>query len=568
MAREIHYEIFARQGSRGGWRMIEVRSERDSALDLARELMADGRATGVKVVKETFNDDSGEYLTLKIFEDGHNQFKTLPAQEDMPNALPCFKPDDLYSYHARATITRLLSDYLARNKLTVTELGHRADALEKFEATGTVLQHAIQRVAVAQAASTTTPVQQIVKRLLELTNQAMQRVYRDSRKGVFVRIEAEGFNALAAKLANQPDGGYLLNGALALYLREAKGWDDKLVRLLTVIERADGDGKALLLASIDAIVAEVLSGSAALHELIGPRENFGGQLSSLVDLFLGIEPQGERAGLIALTKHFAADDLPEARTAIAARLMAEFKSVKRLAPASLFEEFQTLRRIADRLVRGIGKYLSHEDLVAAVTLRSKRLVTHETLGEHIADAASPEEKLSRLMFVEENIVGAENKRKLATFIVPLITAPFFESHFQNQKVPVLSRLKALAALQLRVRRSGLQEDQRREIECLLDKLGCEVEARSKVLETLIANAAGPVERARALLTLCTGEVLTEGRLAAKARELVLAQLAKPGFLTGYTAQARCDAQAAVGELMDLLGKAGISAETGLKSIAA
>ena len=568
MAREIHYEIFARQGSKGGWRMFEVRSERDSALELAKELMADGRATGVKVVKETFNDDSGEYLTLKIFEDGHNQFKSVPAQEDMPNALPCFKPDDLYSYHARATMTRLLADYLARNRLTVTELSHRADALEKLEATGTVLQHAIQRVAVAQAASTTRPVQQIVKSLIELTNAAMQRVYRDGRKGAFARVEADGFNALAAKLSNEVDGPYLLNGALALYLRESKGWDEKLLRLLTVIERADGAGKPLLLCSIDAIVAEILSGSAALHELIGSHENFGAQLSALADLFLGIEPQGERAGLIALTRHFAADDLPEARTAIAARLMAEFKSVKRLSPNSLFEEFQTLRRIADRLVRGIGKYLSHDDLVAAVTLRSRRLVTHETLGEHIGDAATPEEKFVRLMFVEENIVGAENKRKLATFIVPLVTSPAFESHFQNQKVAVLSRLRALAALQSRVRRSGLQEDQRREIECLLDKLGCEVEARCKVLETLIANAASPVERARALLALCTAEVFTEGRLAAKARELVLAQLAKPGFLSGYTAQARCDAQAAVGELMDLLGKAGISAETGLKSIAA
>ena len=64
-------------------------------------------ATGVKVVKETHNNETGDYLTLKIFEDGHNQFKSTPAQEDAPHALPCFKPDDLYSYHARATISRI-----------------------------------------------------------------------------------------------------------------------------------------------------------------------------------------------------------------------------------------------------------------------------------------------------------------------------------------------------------------------------------------------------------------------------------------------------------------------------
>ena len=163
MAREIHYEVFRRVGAKGGWTLHEVVSTRDGAITMAQELMAAEKATGVKVVKETYNDDTGDYLTLKIFEEGHNQVKVEPAQEDAPHALPCFKPDDLYSYHARATMSRLLADYLSRNKITITELIHRADMLEKLEATGTVYQHAIQKVAVAQAASTTTPEQQIVK---------------------------------------------------------------------------------------------------------------------------------------------------------------------------------------------------------------------------------------------------------------------------------------------------------------------------------------------------------------------------------------------------------------------
>ena len=85
----------------------------------------------MKVVKETYNEETGDYLSLKIFEDGHNKVKLAPAQDDVPHALPCFKPDDLYSYHARKTIARLIPDFLARNKVTVTELGHRADLLDR-----------------------------------------------------------------------------------------------------------------------------------------------------------------------------------------------------------------------------------------------------------------------------------------------------------------------------------------------------------------------------------------------------------------------------------------------------
>ncbi len=577
MAQSVHYEIFARQGAKGGWQMLDVRTRREQALEFAQGLMADEKATGVKVVKETYNDETGDYLSLKIFEDGHNQMKVQPAQEDVPHALPCFKPEDFYSYHARATIVRLIADFLARNKLTLIELSHRADMLEMLEATGTLLQHAIQKVAVAQASSTTTPVAQIIKSLNELTTKSFHRVYRDERNHYFPVVQAGGFGALATKLADQTDGLYVLNGAIAKYLRDAKGWDEKVLRLLSLMGEApaEGPGRQLLLSSIDALIAEVLTGSAALHELIGPQEDLGQALMSLVQLFLGqaAENSSAQAGLIALTKHFSDDDLPEARTAIANRIMAEFKSAKRLCPTSLEDEFKTLRQIANRLVLGVGKYLSHEDLIGAFTLRSKRLVTHETLGEHMSGANLPDEKLERLLFIEENIIGAENKRLLATFVAPVITSSTFEAHFLNAKMPALGRLQRLAQLQLRVRRTGFQENQRQELCDLLDKRALDVEARAKIFESIDGKPVSHVEKATTILRLCTTGMLTEGKLMARARELVVGYLGRPGFLTAYIAQgaqagvAR-NADEAMAELMAVLDKAGITAETGLRNIAA
>src|ERR1700749_3323717 len=101
MAREIHYEIFRRSGAKGAWTLHDVNNRRETALDVAKQLMAEEKATGVKVVKETYDDTTGDFQTLKIFEDGHNKVKVDVAVEDAPHALPCFKPDDLYSYHAR-----------------------------------------------------------------------------------------------------------------------------------------------------------------------------------------------------------------------------------------------------------------------------------------------------------------------------------------------------------------------------------------------------------------------------------------------------------------------------------
>lgn len=573
MGRQIHYEVFRRVGAKGGWTMHEVTSTRELAITMAQELMASEKATGVKVVKETYNDDTGDYLTLKIFEEGHNQVKVEPAQEDAPHALPCFKPDDLYSYHARATMSRLLGDYLARNKITITELIHRADMLEKLEATGTLYQHAIQKIAVAQAASTTTPVQQIVKSLNELTTQAFNRVYRDQRKGLFPDPRPEQFAELAVKLYGQGDAAYIFNAALAHHLKEAQGWDEKVLMLITIMGSApkeDGPRK-LVLSSVDAILAEILNGSAALHELMGRSENLAGALNNLVALFLGKAPEDAKSGLAALTQNFAADSLPEARTAVANRIVAEFKSNKRLCPDSMVDELKALRSIANRIVMGVGKYLSHEDLVAAFTLRSKRLVTQESLGSYIIEAA-PDEKIERILFVEDNIIGVENKRQLASYVMPILTSAQFDSHFHNPKLPLVSRLQRLAQLQARVRRCGFVDVTREEISVKMDSLAVMMEARGKLFDSIAARP-NPVEKAQTLLRLVTGGVLTEGALSSRARDMILGCLSQPGFLSGYIASqakdgAVPDSEKTMAELMETLGKAGITPETGLKSIAA
>jgi hypothetical protein len=243
----------------------------------------------------------------------------------------------------------------------------------------------------------------------------------------------------------------------------------------------------------------------------------------------------------------------------------------------MVEELKALRSIANRIVLGIGKYLSHEDLINAFTLRSKRLVVQEALGQYIAEAG-PDEKIERILFVEDNIIGTENKRQLSTYIMPILNSAAFENHFNNSKIPLVQRLQRLTQLQARVRRSGFVDVTRDEIAVKMDALAVQMEARGKLLESIEARPCSQVEKVQTLLRLATGGILTEGILATRARELILGHLSEPGFLTGYLAAQTKDAAAKGGaapdseklmsELMENLGKAGITAETGLKNIAA
>lgn len=571
MAQQIHYEIFRRRGASGSWSLVEARDRREDALKFAESLIT-GDAICIKVSKETYTEETGDYLSLTIFEHGEKKTKSKAVQDDLPES-PCFRPDDLYSYHARKTIASLIPDFLSRHKVTVIELGHRPDLLERLEATGTVLQHAIQRVAVAQAASGENKLAKIIRSLHDLTTQTMHRVYRDAEKKRFVTVAPGGFLALAEKHAAVPDGQYLLNGSIALYLKDTNGWDDKVNRLLMLIEEAAGEtpGAKLLFLCVDNLISEVLGGSAGLRELIGAKENNGAAVMALVKLFLGREPDETegRDGLIALTKQFKADNLANARIAIALRILSEIKSFKRLCPDSVENEFKMLRQIANLVVAGVGKYLSHEDLISAFVLRSQRLITAEALAPYL-NGVSPDVKLERILFVEENIIGVENKRRLADYVTPVITGANFESHFQSATVPVLQRLQQLCALQVRVQRSGFQEKQRTQICDALDKVAANVETRARLLETIDRKSVSHIDKAVALLRLVNANALTAPRLSAKARQMIIGYLGQPGFLAGYIGQAaqNGDNATAMAGLMENLAKAGIPPEVGLKAIAA
>jgi hypothetical protein len=105
----------------------------------------------------------------------------------------------------------------------------------------------------------------------------------------------------------------------------------------------------------------------------------------------------------------------------------------------------------------------------------------------------------------------------------------------------------------------------------MDRLAFNVAASAKLFEGLDARATSHVEKATTLLKLVLGGFFTEGLLMTKAREMILGYLATPGFLAGYFAglpKAEGDTDKAMAALIAALDKAGITAETGLRSIAA
>ena len=261
---------------------------------------------------------------------------------------------------------------------------------------------------------------------------------------------------------------------------------------------AEGAPRKLVLSSIDAIMAEILSGSAALHELMGQCGKSG----------RGAEPAGRivpgqartkdaKGGLRHCRPAFAADELPEARTAIAGRIVAEFKSAKRLCPDSLVEELKALRRLANTRGDGRGQISQPRRSDRGLHLALQAAGDPGNPRPLYRRCVRPTRRSSGCCSSKKISSASENKRQLASFVTAGAQFRRLREFLPESQSRRSCPPAAPGVLQGRVRRSSFIDVQRQEIADKMDRLACDVaDARQAVRRPGGASNQITVEKAR------------------------------------------------------------------------
>ncbi|MFZ5914971.1 MAG: hypothetical protein ACOY17_12185 [Pseudomonadota bacterium] len=559
---------------RGKWQFHSALESRDAALKQAKELVIG--STAVKVTKETLNPADGNYISVSIFQEGKvTPSSSKPGKTESVESLPCFKPQDLYSYQARKTIARLLQESLNRWKITVLELLHNSGHLERLESSGTILQAAVQKMAIAQSQSGEGSISDRVKFLHKLVSDGMVMVYKDREKNRIPKIRNNDIGALATQLSSDPRREYLLNAAIAAHLQECASWNEKLIKILELISAipaSDDDAlRQFCLKTVDGYVSEILSASSAIKDLVGEQPDLGAMLQTLTDLSCGrlAIDANTLQGSAILNQHFGAGELPDSRTAILRRVLQEIESPKRLTHDALEMEVKLIRRLASRVVQASGNLLPHDEIISAFRIRSERLVSADTMDTYLNAAQHPPEKIERLLFIGDNITGEANKRKLLTMLQAMLKAPAFTDFFQSTQTPLPLRLQLLCALQNRVLKSELEAARKNEIAGFLDDI-CLLVAEKNNLFNRICNGQGSaLSKCLSLLKLAASNILTQGKALERAQKLALSFLGQPGVLKTYLLKSgEASKEARFEELNTMLRDAGIDPMVALPRFAA
>ncbi len=539
---QVHYELFVRRQVGAAWVLDQASEDRGAVLEAAEDLMTAGKVVAVKVCKETLNSETGEFAAVNIFTKGAAETaKPKPPKEQVEPL--CVSPQDLYSGHSRDRISRLLENWLLRNRATTFELLHRADLVEKLEASGVELQHAVQKIAIPEAQARGVTVHSLIRSFQGLIERAIERVLRDARKGVFPNLSQEPFAAAALRVMNESEPAYLLGGAVAGHLAPARTWGDKIGRLLDLADAAPNEPAARTLAFqvLEQPLAEVLGSKTGLADLLGPDLDLGGSLAAMtrlaavksVEMLIGLEPAVARmmppleGAALRLGQWLEAGQFEAVRVAVARNVLKELNGPRRLRPSDPTAEIELLRALAMTLSASAGQGIALDDVQAAFAVRSRMLVTGEFVEAFLGDDRTPRSEAESLVWLVENVTGGANKRQAARWLSASVGSLAYEKDVRFGPDSAAAKLAMLAALQRSASRAGLVEEDLRPILTKLGDLGGQVEAEAKLTAAVSKAKAPAVHRLTLLLRLATGDAGPVGPSADRAKAEALKMLRSP-----------------------------------------
>ncbi|MFN3839055.1 MAG: hypothetical protein ACK4MI_15215 [Brevundimonas sp.] len=553
MAGPIHYEVYVRKTAPASWTLLIATENRKQAIETAEDQLRDRLAVASRVTKETLDPETMEFASLTILTLGAPEPKRKkPVDQAVRPA--CSGPAELYSPHARALIGRVLEEWLKREGVTAFELLHRPDVAERLEAAGVELQHAIQKVAVPESQATGQEVHAVVRHYQKLTEQAMVRLRKAGRDGLFPTLADRSIADQAHRLAGASDRALRMGGIVAGALSDVRGARTRLGVLMDLMDGAPADGppRALVVVAVEQIVAEMLGVRANLSEVLGPSLDQGANLAAIVRMVAPDEMEAllrmdPRLALLTpdvegpaarLGVHLAAGEFPLLAASLARLVTRELTSPRRLRPIDPVGEIDILRLLAMALTASAGRLLTLEEVQAAFVERSKSLVTADFVGAYVNPCPTVLAEAEQLTRLCENVTGGANKRAAARWLGACITSLRFETEMRQAAPggPTPSqKLAVLARLQRSVHAAHLAEHDQAQIAEAIGAVGAHVEADANLIAQIVRAPVAAPQKVTALLKLAAGDAGPSGPSADRARAEAIKLLRAPDVRTALSA---------------------------------
>ncbi len=314
---EAQYEVLVGSGDR--WTIDTIHAAKTVAMARAQALLTSNQHDAVRVTREV-----GGYNEAVIFQQECAPKPKKPITiSSIDDAFVCEGLLDLTAYGARKTTGRVLRKYLDEYGMTALEVLHNHDHLRELRRTERLFDQAIHKVASVQSRALGETAQSRIDTLYRLATQLVDWT-RDalSTERFLTIVNRDGLTSALRAIGtsySEDARPFYICAVLASYFGQARDWRAKLSLAFDLLEkRADAEACVYL----DEVCAEILDGSSAMMEILGPQPDLVSALRSMAQLSAGQFRTSKRgdALLVRFNKlmvHFA---LPETQAVLLERV--------------------------------------------------------------------------------------------------------------------------------------------------------------------------------------------------------------------------------------------------------
>lgn len=540
---EIHYEVQARQGS--SWTILDLFHVEEEATKACDRVWRAGGYKAVRVIREKFDSRKNTFDSIELTYKGR-KFKPSKFDGDSPPVI-CRAPADLYGRESRRLIARLLVEKFSNWQITTTELLHCPKHYYRLDSAGQALQGAVQRAAVAQVKELGETVQQRIKVIYDLIDRAVIRVRRDWESGGVPEIgEASLETVIAALEEKGEEREFLLTAALARDFLNRGRIPEKTSRMIALMDEGHPDW---VMRIADSYLSEFLAAGNVALDFVGSHESLGEALVAIANLARGgvgskqqetedldEDVAAEAAGMprddaALLEGYLKAGLLPVTRRALLGAIARTLTASARLAEGPLVGEMEALSRLVAALGDSTEELLGEITLIDVLEDRCSRFLNPQFVAEYLEDAEGPDQTLRKLLDLEGHCLGRYNKRRIANYILPVLSANENELYFTRAGGNKLDRMRYLAKLQKAIRASGMRDTHKAPMCDKLDNFCAALLKSSDLFHRLDQASNSPLAAAKNLLAMIASDCFTEGAAGSAARTRVKMYLAEPELMT-------------------------------------
>ena len=520
---------------RGSWQVQAVLDRQDAAVEQAHDMHRLEQDNMFKVVRVDFNNGTGEFREREILKVGKQKAGNGRYGEGLDAGPACVKLPELLSPEARRATRRVLRSWLDSVGITPLELMHHPDYLTRLENSGTMLQSAVQRAAMAQSKATGQDLherQRILFRLVDELLAKARRLWRDEERP---RFDGTNLSALVERIKDDLDSTYLFNAAISDWLTEFKTSAEKLAKLVDVAEQTTTSAG---LERLDGCLADFLEDANAVVAMLGEQESLGDALqhvAALVGAGAGaddLEISGDER--FAVFKNLVRENkLPQCRRTFIRRVVSSLEGQRPLTDKGIAAEAALTARLQRSLLMPDGGYLGGVEVEAALERRAERFVSPDAIGRLLDGIVAPDKRVRALLNAEVGVIGDRNKRRFGEYIVAILRVPDNVTALSEPNGPPAVYMRDLATLQTDLNNSGATEKQKQDGAEVLDRVCTHILKSERILEKIAERSDGAVGEALAIMRLCAAGTFTEGEAAQAARERIVRCLKSPSFLEKY-----------------------------------